>query len=159
MVESQQEQHENQHCVVGVKKASELRELIYKDQPLPQDRRFLDTKENGGVFKYFLIKNIIDRHSSKRVYPYVELDGEIVGLAELEQDPNLDKNIWVKFVSIDPKYQGKGYGSQLMNEIFKYVKEEGYSLQPSRYSDDGLVKLKPLFEKLSKEYGVTIIDE
>ena len=117
----------------------ELVDRIYQKKNLPQDNRFLPV-DQGGVFKYFHLEDIIGANSyseTKKLYPNVSLGNEIVGLAELEEDPRNKANYWIKFISVDPKYQGKGYATLLINKIFEYAKENNYSLEPSFYSDEG----------------------
>ena len=136
----------------------ELLELIYKGMSLPQDTRFLPLEE-GGVFKYFYPRDVagISRFPSKKLFPVAYEAGKVVGLSELEQDPQDTQNFWIKFVSVDPTYQGKGYASKLLRQIFQFAKDNSYSLEPSFYSEQGLEKLKTVIEKLSVEMGVVLV--
>ncbi|MEI6400347.1 MAG: GNAT family N-acetyltransferase [bacterium] len=137
----------------------DLVDYIYKGQSLPQDTRFLDV-EKGGVFKYFHLEDIVGINSyskEQKLFPLVETEGVIAGLAELEQDPNDSNNFWIKFVSIDPKFQGKGYASTLISKIFDFAKENNYSLEPSFYSEEGENKLKEVMEKTERETGVKVV--
>lgn len=132
-------------------------EIIYKGESLPQDNRFLPI-EKGGVFKYFNIKDLISIHNEKKFYPLIELNNEVVALSELEESLNEQKSFWIKFVSVDPKYQGLGYASKLAEEIVRFTKEKGFSLESSSRSEEGYKKLKPLFNKLTEKYFVHYID-
>ncbi|MFA6251128.1 MAG: GNAT family N-acetyltransferase [Candidatus Paceibacterota bacterium] len=134
--------------------ASELIDLIYKGNNLPQDNRFLPTEE-GGVFGYF---NLMHAGRDNK-FPVVKEGDKIVGLSELEKSPYSDKTFWIQFLSIDPKYQNKGYASKLGEEIFRFAKQEGYSLETSSYTEIGYEKLKGLFNKLAEEYSVNFIDK
>ena len=142
----------------------DLYDRIYQGQPTPQDTRFLPT-ENGGVFKYFdvhahdLDKNMNWTGIKVRQYSIVEVDGLTVGLSELENDPYREGNLWLKFISVDPKYQGKGYASRLTEEVFRYAKESGYTVQPSTYTKDGDKKLKRKIEEMSEKYSVKLTDD
>jgi len=139
--------------------ADELLEIIYKGNSLPQDTRFLPLEE-GGVFKYFYPRDVveIDGSSSKKLFPVICEAGKIVGLSELEQDPKNAQNFWIKFVSVDPEYQSRGYASELLRQIFQFAKDNGYTLEPSYYSEQGLEKLKSVIEKLSAETGVNLVN-
>lgn len=138
----------------------ELLEIIYKGTSLLQDTRFLPLEE-GGVFKYFYPRDVtvISRFPSKKLFPIAYEAGKVVGLSELEQDPKNTQNFWIKFVSVDPVYQGKGYASKLLRQIFQFAKDNGYTLEPSYYSEQGLEKLKSVIEKLSTETGVNILNQ
>jgi len=136
----------------------ELEKIIYKGESLPQDDRFLPS-EKGGVFKYFDISdftNVLDK--SNKFYPVIKIENKIVGLAELEENPNTFKTLWIKFLSIDSNQQNKGYASKLAEEIFKFAQKEGYSIESSSYSEIGYQKLKELFIKFAEKFDVNFID-
>jgi GNAT superfamily N-acetyltransferase len=135
----------------------ELLERVYKGERLPADKRLASDK-SGGVFKYFDLGNLDSYGEENRFYPIVEKNKEIIGLAELEKNPEQKEMLWIKFLSVDPKYQGKGYGKKLAEEIFQFAKLNGYFLYGSIYSDEGRKKLKNLFSTLSEKYSVDFID-
>ncbi len=139
--------------------ADDLLEMIYKGTSLPQDMRFLPLEE-GGVFKYFYPRDVtgISRFPSKKLFPVIYEADKVVGLSELEQDPKNAQNFWIKFVSVDLLYQGQGYASKLLKQIFQFAKDNGYTLEPSFYSEQGLEKLKSVIEKLSIETGVNLVN-
>lgn len=135
-----------------------LIERIYQGDSIPKDERFLSF-EKGGVFKYFDIEDLIYMfNKSNKLYPVIELNNLIVGISELEQDPNDSNNFWIKFVSIDPRYQDNGYASLLIEKIFDFAKQNNYSLEPSFYSKQGLEKLKNVVDRKIEETGVKIVN-
>ncbi len=136
---------------------NDLIDLIYKGDNLPQDNRFLPV-ENGGVFKYFDIKEL-SQNKKDKFYPVVKIGDKIVGLSELLKDPFNNKNLWVQFLSIDPEEQNNGYASRLAKEIFEFAKKNNYSLEASSYTEKGFEKMRPVFERLSKEYLVDFINK
>lgn len=79
-------------------------------------------------------------------------------MAELQQNPYEEKVYWIQFVSVDPKYRDKGYGSKLIREVFRFAKEKGIILEASAYSPSGYEKLKPLQKRLAEEMGVEFRD-
>lgn len=137
--------------------AETLSGLIYRGESLPQDNRFLSVEE-GGVFKYFNLRSVID-DMGNRFYSLVKIGEKIIGLSELENDPYKEKNLWIKFLSIDPEYQDKGYASKLAEEIFHFAKQEGFTLEGSSYNDEGYKKLKPLLNRLANELSVSFVDK
>lgn len=69
-------------------------------------------------------------------------------------------DLWcIAFLSVDPKHQGKGYASIVADAAFKYCKEQGLVLETSSYSKDGLIKLKPLFNRLAEKYELEFVDK
>lgn len=137
--------------------ANALKNIIYKGESLPQDNRFLSFKE-GGVFKYFEIDDLFNNKENK-FYSLIKESQKIVGLSELEKNPYEENVMWIKFISIDPEYQEKGYASKLAEEIFRFAKENGISLETSSYSPEGHQKLKKIFKRLSEKYSVNFIDK
>lgn len=144
------EKKENLAVTTETLKTSELIDLIYKGENLPQDNRFLQT-ERGGVFKYFDIKDLSFNQDDK-FYPVIKAGDKIVGLSELLKDPFSDKNLWIQFLSVDPSEQNNGYASKLIKEIFEFAKRNNYSIEASHYTEKGFEKLRPVLERLSMEY-------
>lgn len=140
--------------------SDELINRIYKGESTPQDSRFLSANESG-VFKYFRLESLIGlkRLRNSIVYPIIEIDHQIIGLAGVQKDPNKENNYWIKFISVDPKYQNKGYASLLLNEVFRFAKEQDCSLEASIYTGEGEQKLKRVFHELGKKFSVRVIDE
>ncbi len=139
----------------AVLSGQDLFELIYQGDSLPKDSRFLRF-EDGGVFKYFNIENLINPHRDRGnfYYPVVKVDSKIVALCELEKSPYEENTYWMTGVSVDKDYQGNGYASLVLEGAFKFAKERGVGLVGSRYSDEGSQKLKAVLSRLSDEYGV-----
>lgn len=73
-------------------------------------------------------------------------------MSELLKDTYNNNNLWIQFLSVDPKEQNNGYASKLIKEIFEFASKNNYSLEASSYTDIGFEKLRPVFERLSKEY-------
>lgn len=158
MERGQKELHEQFNVQAKTISGEELLDRIYKGESLPQDERFMPI-EKGGVFKYLNLSELTGLQGVRnKHFPTVESNGEIIGLAELEESPYEENSLFIKFVSVDPNFQDQGYGSKLIEEIFKFAKENDYSLQSSMYSDDGFTKLKPKLNELSEKYEVKFID-
>jgi GNAT superfamily N-acetyltransferase len=143
---------------VEIISSQDLIERIYQDNSIPKDKRFF-TFDDGGVFKYLDVRDLTNVFSkSNRLYPVVKLNDLIVGISELEQDPDDSNNFWIKFISVDPQYQGNRYASLLIEKIFEFAKENNYSLELSFYSPQGLEKLKKVIERKKEETGVKIVN-
>ncbi|MDD4803633.1 MAG: GNAT family N-acetyltransferase [Candidatus Pacebacteria bacterium] len=140
--------------------SQDLIERIYQGGSTIRDERFLPFND-GGVFKYFDVGDLIYKshiHESNRLYLIVELGDLIVGISELEQDPNDPNNFWIKFISVDQEYQSNRYASLLVEKIFEFAKQNNYSLELSFYSKQGLEKLKKVIDRKIEETGVKIVN-
>ncbi len=137
--------------------ADSLEEIIYRGESIPQDTRFLPF-DHGGVFKYFFVNEVNNPLGGIKNYPIVKVGDMIVGLSELELDPYKPNNLWIKFISVDPAYQGKGYAKRLAEEIVRFAKSGGYSLEHSMFLGEGKEKILGLVDMQAEKNGVKIID-
>jgi len=140
--------------------ADDLLNLIYQGESIPQDRRFLPIEE-GGVFEYFSLEDLIDPNNKKEdfLYPIVEFKNKIVGLAELQKNPHAEKNFWIKGVNVDSEYRGRGYSRKLIEEICRFANERGFSLTPSSYSEEGKEhNLERIIQEFAKKFSVDILN-
>ena len=141
--------------------SQELENLIYRGEGTVQDYRFMPDDE-GGVFRYFLLENVtgnIFDKDSEYIFPVILEGNKIVGISELQRNPDNPRIFWVKFISIDPEYQGQGYASKLAEEIFRFAKQNGYTLEGSSYNEEGYKKLKPVLNRLAVQYSINFIDK
>ena len=134
----------------------DLIERIYQGNSLPQDEQFLST-DNGGVFKYLDLGELVQDPDSS-YFSILELNQKIIGLSELKKNPNNDKNFWLMFISIDPKYQGRGYSHKLIDEFFSFSEKNAESLTLSFYSDEGEKRIKRKIEEKSIKSLIKVID-
>ncbi len=150
---------ENLQLKIETMPLEDLMRIIYRGESVPQDSRFLPKKE-GGVFHYFDLPEILGTNRKEYVYFSVLKVGDIiVGIAEIEKDPYKENNFWIKQISVDPLYQGKGYASRLIEEIFNFAKTKEASLQSSIYSEEGKEKLEKVIQGFSEKTGVPLIKE
>ena len=134
----------------------DLIERIYQGSSLPQDKQFLST-DKCGLFKYLDLGELVQDPNSS-YFSILELNKKIVGLSELKKDPKSDKNFWLMFISIDPKYQGRGYSHKLIDELFSFLEKNAESLTLSFYSDEGEKRIKRKIEEKSIKSLIRVID-
>ena len=135
----------------------ELIHRIYKGDSLPQDRRFLP-KDRGGVFAFFHLPHLVGIYAKDEYYPLLEVNGVAVGLAKLQQDTDQPDRLGISFISVDPKFQGRGYASLLVDELMRFAKSREATVYTSSYTDAGYEKLKPIFKRYADKHGVPFID-
>lgn len=130
---------------------------------LPETRHpapvaFLD---NGEMFKRMrqrinkdVCKNIKYLCPQDRMEDYlvVERDGKIVGVLGYQKSPYEPDMVWLKFISVHPKYRNQRIAKLLMDSLFKFLLEEGYRLQPSIFSEDGEQYIKKYIEQFDRDY-------
>ena len=121
------------------------------------DERFKRYDE-GGVFNYFFPSDLSNPFKGKTYYQVSTIGGKVVGLSELEIDPYKENNLWVKFISVDPTYQGQGHAKCLAEEIIRFAKEQGYTLEHSTFFEEGEARIYGLIDTIAKEHGVTVLN-
>lgn len=134
----------------------ELHDKIYKGG-LP-DNRFLPP-EKGGRFHYSPLHSLSPFSIDNVSFSLLEIKGEILGIAELEQSPNDESVLWLKSVSVDSEHQGKGLSEPLLREVFKYAQAEGKKLKLSQFTVEGEERLQKKIELLAKEFQVEILPD
>ncbi len=63
-----------------------------------------------------------------------------VALAEVETSPYAAKELWVKYITVHPLHQRKGFGRALLNQVVEYARKTGQRLQVSFASDESKLK-------------------
>jgi GNAT superfamily N-acetyltransferase len=145
------------NCQIKVLTSEQLIERIYQGEHTPQDKRFLPIK-NGGVFNYFHLGDLISYNEKKLFFVSAEVDEKIVGLSQLGEDPYKENNLFLQFVSVDPKYQGKGYASKILEGVFDFANKSHKSLELSFYTDEGKQKLEKVVDRLIGKTPIKIFD-
>lgn len=80
---------------------------------------------------------------------------EVIGITGIGfyKDSTIGNYYGIHYVSVDPKFRNKGYGSKLAEEIFKYCQRKGVQIVNSQYTDMGRSFLKSSIDKLRKKYS------
>ncbi len=123
------------------------------------DPRFINKRNGGyGTFKYFSYMDYQIEPNNVKFF-VIKINDVIVGMAHIRKSA-YKENVWfLSYISMDDSYKNKGYASLLSDYMFKWFKDNDITFETSSYSEDGYIKLKPLFKKLSIKYGVDFIDK
>ena len=146
--------------------AKQLQDIIYQGESLPVDDRFKST-DDGGVFRHFSPRIFGRRDLDDYKFPIIKENDLIVGLSGLQTSPyeGQENIVWVKFVSIDPKFRNRGYGKMLVEDIFKYAEENNLVLQLSSFVNrndhkDSHDKIKHITAEVMRKYpSVEVLDK
>jgi len=123
------------------------------------DPRFLLKRDGGeGRFKYFHYNDY--KIESKNVKVFAIKEGDIiVGIAHIRKSSHRENTWFLSYMSIDLDFSNKGYATLLTKFMLKWFKENNITFETSSYSEEGFLKLKPLFNKMAIKYGVDFIDK
>lgn len=106
-------------------------------------------RREGQRIKY------LDRSEAEHEYHFVALDGEyIAGMAGVQQNPYDANELWIKFISVDPKYQGRGIARSLLERIYRHANDNGLTVISSTPTDDG-ERLKHIHDEMREKYHIS----
>ena len=86
-----------------------------------------------------------------------EEDGLVVGLITYVESSGRDPDfIGVGIVSVHPKFQGKGLARGMINVLFDqaWLLDKGVRVSP--YTEQGKLKIKPIFEEFSSKFNIRL---
>lgn len=109
-----------------------------------------------NVFKYFYCSF---KYTDDIYFFVLCYNDKIIWLAEIERSPYKENTYWLSYLTILDKFTDMGFASKLSDFIIKWFGENNFQFETSSYSEQGFIKLKPLFNKLTKKYGVPFIDK
>lgn len=89
----------------------------------------------------------------------VKIDNNIAGIAHIRKSPYIDNTYWLSYLSVNHEYQNRGVASKLSDFVFRWFKDNNIQFESSSYTEEGFLKLKPLFNKLAVKYDVDFIDK
>ena len=109
------------------------------------------SKANRDLFKSKRIRYFIFDEALKEHHIMI-LDGKkVIAMAGLQVNPYEINELWIKFVSVDPDYQGQGYARKLLELVYEYARQQRKTLKSSTFTDQG-ERLKHIHNELNKEY-------
>lgn len=114
---------------------------------------YLNNKSNKNIFDLKKLKYLTFGELDKEIH-FTALQGDkIVGVLGIQRSP-YDKQpiFWIKHISIDPDYQGKGLAERLIDSVFYYAKKHHVGLHRSSYSAIGKERLTRLFDRIKQKY-------
>lgn len=86
-----------------------------------------------------------------------EEKGLVVGLITYVESSGRDPDyVGVGIVSVHPKFQGKGLARGMINVLFDQAWLLGKGVRVSPYTDQGLLKIKPIFEEFSSKFQIQL---
>lgn len=122
-------------------------ETLYNDYII----KFRKNKDVFNKIKYLQAPGINFRNLPDKLFCYVLIDRKIIGCSGIEVNPDKINMIWITFVSVDPKYTGRGFARKMIEEIYKYAVENNLVVKPSSFTEDGQ-RLKHIFVDMNKKY-------
>lgn len=79
---------------------------------------------------------------------------ECVGIIELEVSPYRDDETWLKYVTVDPAYQGRGVATELVRCMTRYLQANPCLLSRSTATELGAVWLQGHLDRVLDAAGI-----
>lgn len=152
-------ENENKTIRTSMISGEDLFQRISNGENRVQDKRFLPI-DKGGSFEFFnpdILEND-QMFRNERKFAIVEEENMIVALSKIINNPRRKDSLMVTFISVDPLFRDKGYGSKLVKEIFNYAQSNNKTLEFSGYTEIGNLKIMPVVKRCSLETLVSVVD-
>jgi GNAT superfamily N-acetyltransferase len=118
----------------------ERREFI--DQ-LPRDQREW-VADNIRYFDF--------REAEREAHIVKYVDGQIAGIAGVQQNPYNANELWIKFVSVAPEYRQQGIAGELVEGILEYAEQRDYTVKRSSPTEMGAAYLPSVWKRATAKY-------
>lgn len=79
---------------------------------------------------------------------------QCIGIIELEVSPYRDDEMWLKYVTVEPGYQGRGIATELVRQMTEHLKGTRYLLSRSTATEAGSVWLQGHLDRVLDAAGV-----
>ncbi|RYF13085.1 MAG: N-acetyltransferase [Oxalobacteraceae bacterium] len=142
-----------------MERAAVMRDLInliegagvtYRVSQGPDTYRFI-YDNHPSVFHDKRIKYFDPPESVREIHVIAEMGDLVIGMAGMQVNPHDTEQLWIKFISVDPAYQGRGIGKTLLRHIYLYADEHGFKMAPGSFSPEG-ERLRHLHDEWDKEF-------
>lgn len=129
------------------------RNAVYYNQFLkPMEKQKVAEENNSDSNISFIKKGLVDdgvwEYEIKSLYSYLryrcEPDTKTFYLDNIGTPDQMNKN--------------KGHATELLEVFFEYIKSQNGTLDSGAYTTSGMAYIKPTIERLSREYGVRIVN-
>lgn len=78
-------------------------------------------------------------------------DGECRAMGGFQINPYDEEQLWIKFVSVRPRYQGRGYAREIYEQIYPWAMERGLKIAPGSFTDEGQ-RLAHIHDEMAARY-------
>ena len=113
--------------------------------------RFInDTPENEDLLSSKRIKYLVDIQNEQHIV--VLIGNKIVAVGGVQVNPYYPVQLWIKHVSVDPAYQGRGFGRMILERIYQLAAEARLKLKHGSFTEDGEQRLKHIHDELERKY-------
>jgi len=138
--------------------AKELEHVVFDEHSEPKDR-FKSPRE-GGVFKLFYPDMLLNKREPESHFVLLMEGDTVAAIGKFRKCISYgpDSQVFATSVSVDPAYQGRGYGKMVKEKQFQVAKERGWKMDVM-YTDEGRQRLKKYNRQFAKKYGVELIED
>ena len=89
---------------------------------------------------------------SKESHFAVMIGKKIVGIGSVQINPEDKQQLWLKHVSVDPKYEGQGIARKIIERIYQWAHTQNLKVFPSTYSAKGSNTIRSTIDRMGRQY-------
>lgn len=97
------------------------------------------------------IRYLVSNEARQEKHIIAKVGDKIVGMAGIQHNPYNGNDLWIKFISVDPEYQGNGIARELLRKIYLYALENNVRFAPGSFTEEG-DRLRHIHDEFDKIY-------
>lgn len=105
------------------------------------------TPENADVTKRLKYLNDIPNED----HIVIMIGNKIVAVGGVQLNPYYPIQLWIKHISVDPAYQGRGFARRILERIYQLAAERGMKVKHGSFTEEG-ERLKHIHDELEARY-------
>lgn len=143
---------------MDVYSARELQQIVFDEDEQPKER--FKSPRDGGVFTLFYPDMLLNEREPESHFILLTEGNTVVGIGKFRRCLSYgpDSQVFAPSVSVDPVYQGKGYGKMITEKQFQIAKDRGWKMDVM-YTTEGRQRIKKFYHLFAKKYGVELIED
>jgi GNAT superfamily N-acetyltransferase len=114
-----------------------LSDITYRESSGYETYRFVYDNDPDLFNRDSRIRYIDYNEVQKEHHFIAQISEKIIGMAGVQVNPDDTGQLWIKFISVDPEYQGQGIAKKLLLLIYQYCDKRGFKMAPGSFSEEG----------------------
>jgi len=111
-------------------------EPVYSVMDGPDTYRMIQD-EDRKLFSSRRIRYLDPQETMREKHIIAKVKNKIVGMAGIQINPRETDDLWIKFISVDPEFQGRGIAKQLLYRVYQFASQQGLKMAPGGFTEEG----------------------
>ncbi len=97
------------------------------------------------------IRYLLHSEARKEMHVIITVGNRIAAIGGMQTNPSDIEQLWIKFISVDPAFRGRGYARMALEQIYQYASAHHQKLAPGSFTEDG-ERLAHLHDEFDAKY-------